>query len=437
MIASEVRPLTRPLRLTTDFSLIIFLVGFSFAIVNVIVMALGYVGRSYDSLGEYALLASGPLLMYLSVAAALGSGRMREFAPFYRLWVRSVIGLLVLLLALGLVRVIVSSEGNAFRAMANDFLMWSYFISGILVGVKSANWRHIDRWLTFWFAIVTVIAIYGWFTLGLATQVASRSNVTWTMPYIIWLLLFAWPYLLLSLNERGFRRKLVIIVGCSIYAVLALAFEKRLSIGQLIMLPAVLALLAVTVQFGAFRLSSLARVGILITLLTVGVIATVSVLDIGERSGDLVQQTSTRFLGEGGILDTTLTNERLTEDPQTLVSELSDLELLIGRGLGGVMTEVTGRGGVSGIVHNGLVTVALKGGFVFVLLWLVGWSRLVWDAFRNSQPALNRYYIPVVIIAALSLSFGTFIGLHPGFAFVGLIVGRCMSRRPAAETSHR
>lgn len=409
----------------------LFLTGLTLSVANVFVMGLGRIGQGYDSAWEYFLLVSGPLALSLSAAVALVSGRLRALRRFYRQWMVSVLFGLVGLVVVGFIRVIFSGESVRLRTFGYDILTWSYFVSSVLVGAKGSNWRAIDRWLVVQFLLGAAVAACSWATNELTKWVIDRPLVTWTTPYYMWQLLYPWSYLILTFDQGGLLRRLAVLAGSGTYATLSMAFQKRVDLVGILSLPVICALIDLFGQRSTRQLKALIRAyvglaaGALLLMLALGLVRSAPIV---------VDLTWHRFVRQGTLGQTILQDYRVSGELGALLAELSGLDWLLGKGFGGTMTGWGDK--VTGVVHNGLVMIVLKGGCVFLVLWTVGWVALAIEALRNKSPALNCYYVPTLMACAFFV-FASFVAAHPRFAFVGLCAGRCMSSELRVHTGHR
>lgn len=410
-----------------DFASRLLVLGMGCSTINVIAAAAGFVGTSYDSLADYVLLASGPAILYLAALAALVSGRARDLALFYRVWVSFVALVLMVALLHGVLRVVDENPWNDWRSLGNDLLVWSYFFAGALVGAGERNWRCLDRWLAFWFAVASALVAINWMHSRDSLQVAvlDRNAMVSTSAYHVWTLLYAWPYFLLTWREGSPLRRMVAIFGSVTYAVGALVFEKRLDTAQLLALPVLLLVIRLISQRRSLGIVGAVRSGTGLGIILAAGIVVASVLGIAGSFQSLYDATTQRFQQKGNMIETVVSNYRLSVEPRNLLAESSPLEILFGKGFG---SRMTGWTGMTGIAHNGLVTVVLKGGVVLGFLWLLGWLRLGWGAVRNKDPYLNRYALPLLLTVIFNLGFGSIVQNAPLFLVASLWAGRCMAR---------
>jgi hypothetical protein len=406
----------------------VFVAGFSAGMASTLLGALGYFGESYDSLMEYLVLGAGPALLYLSALRGWSNPKAGDVAPLWRLWLSGIAMLLVLAFAVGTVRLV--GDLNDLRSFLADILMWSYFWSAILVGCRRANWLVIDRMLLVWFSIYSVVAVHQWLTSGLALEYMVRSRLTTSSTYFAWQGLFAWPYFVLTWGEGGLARKAVTAFGTATFVILAFLFGKRTDVGQV----AFFALLVLFLHFRAQgrrpRLDTVRNAIITTAVFLATAFLAYRSLGVEEALPYAWERLKSRFLEAGTAVETVASNYRLVYETQAVVGEASSSELFLGRGLGGSIFTEAGRGGRTGVVHNGNMMLLLKGGILLLTVWTIGLGRMVWRCLRNRDPLLNRYHVPLTMMAVFSFAgFGNFVQGAPMFGFFMLCAGRCMARR--------
>lgn len=406
-----------------DFSLFAFVGGFSFAMVNGFAQVFGVIGGSYDTPLDYILVLIAPLLFLFSSLAHLQTSRLRDFRPFYRLWI------LVLFICVCILFVIGVLKGNSLRIVIQHVIIWVYFFASVLIGAKSANWVKLDRLLLFWFGISVLLTMWYWLNTELLTTITNRSILTTSRAYIAWNLLFSWPYLILTLNHRGRLARLLTLGGFGTFFILSIAFQKRTAVVQLILLFVLMIHYTLILQKKALiirRISRLLVITILVVAITLGV---AHLTRVAEHQKFFVHAMQQRFQESGSVIDTFLSNDRLTREPSFFFEGATDIEIIFGKGFGGTMLSAASLQREVGVVHNGLVQVALEGGAVLTIIWMFGWVCLILNGLRNRDMFLNRYYAPAIILGGSALmGFGNILQLHPGTCFTMLCAGRCMAR---------
>ena len=398
----------------------LFAISIGFGVFSTVADAYGWAGTSYNSLRDYIFVSVGPLFAWMSVFVGLSEGKLNDMKRFFVSWVFWVGTLIVFLFIYG---VLIQNE---FRLIGQDVLLFSYFFAGLILGTRIDNWVTFDKLLTVIFLMGSVFTILSWLSLGFVPE--NRQSVQWTVPFWIWGgMLFAWPYFLLTIDRGSIFRRIVAVSGIATFLVVAILVEKRAPIVQLGLL---LVLSAYAFRNGSFSVQiRRASKSILVCLFLIvagwGILAVLG-------SGSYFRQASTslfeRFTDKGNVYDSFMSNPRIQLEPQYVLDQLDDHELIFGRGLGGAVDLPSGIWGKrsGGLLHNGMASIALKGGLVFLVIWSIGWLAFIVMFVKNKDPGLNVYYLPLLIVLLPSFVIG-FLALHPSLGFVMMCAGRCMS----------
>jgi hypothetical protein len=141
------------------------------------------------------------------------------------------------------------------------------------------------------------------------------------------------------------------------------------------------------------------------------------------------RQLPVRFIVGGSVATAIQNNPRFSEEAEAVFrGDVTAPELIFGKGLGATIeaspqVSDTGR---SGVLHNGIANIVLKGGFVLLGIIAVGMVMIFWD-FRWIRDR-HAYVCGGLILAAVLVSpFQTFLNTSPLWAINLACLGYLMS----------
>lgn len=405
-----------------DFSFILFFIGLLFYFAEYIRHAIHLDGIIAPRQIIFFSVLSGPFFMFLSMLKALQEGKLKSLMIFYRKWYLLLIFIVVMLLMSG---TLIFSNGP--REILFDFIIFPGIFAGILAGTKTNNINYCDKLIRIVFFLSTLFCILKLGNLGaraIQSTRLDRADYTWDSIYYIWGLIgLLWPYVIIkNENRRSIFRNIIPMLGTSIYFIMAIIYGKRQPFVQLALFLLLIFIKARRSHKYKFLVMSALVVGIVL-LIVIGIF----------KSNDWKQfQTAwiNRFSINGGIWNKFINDDRISYDPLLILTQFSGIELLLGRGLGGVVRDVSGFYPVENTpnLHNGAAFIVLKGGLLLLIVWAVGWLRFIKDFLGEKNRKLYRFYIPYLIIF-MQIFYSPVLSDTGGFVFLMMCSGFAMSNK--------
>jgi hypothetical protein len=411
-----------------------YVLSFRLFCIGTILLYVDFVRNAIDMYGlivpppvRIVSILAGPLFMGFSVAVALTEGQLKRLKATYRSW------LLFLLLTLPFLFVIGALIfGNEKDIVMLDFLLFPTIFAGILAGTKEENWIFFDKLIMAIFVVGLFCCILWLGDLLVAARISVRADrfdivrgsiqtfSCLAMLYSFWGTLGTWPYLLLTIKERGVFSKGVIFLGTLVFFIMAIIYQKRFSFVSL------------TLFFFLIAIKSNIRqlFKMVVILLAVGILSSIAfTFIVGQEAPEYLMKLDRRFHLRGSLWETLIAEDRISYDSKLVFTQFSRLEFVMGRGLGGVVHDISNLypWEMTHSLHNGSALILLKGGIVLLIIWTVGWLFVVKDFIANRNPMLNRYYIPILMVFLTSW-LGVFLSRGVFFAFLMMCAGRIMSR---------
>jgi len=417
---------------------LVFLIHFNnwplaFFMTGITVVYIFYVLLGFDPNTDTVVLHSGHALLLVSLLLGLLQNKMDLLLPKYRIWFYLLLTYVFFLTILGLINGNFSQNRYYF---ATDISSFAYF-SGLLVAIERKNWRFVDSLLLYQFIIGTYLCI---FAMLMYQVPLLYQYVIWTPLYNFWGLLYAAPYFLLTLSNRGTLIKLLIIIGVSIHFILVILALKRIFVGELFLLT----VLYMYLKYRHGKYVSWRQINIFKGVLGfIGLfLLAIIVIQIGQYlshsaeygSGYGLSGLQHRFTRNEGLLITTSEDYRLKYEPATVLEQLSGYSVIFGEGIGAVIpvSILHSPTGSAGDLHNGLAKIFLKGGILFLILWLYIWFVFLKDCLNNRNERLIPNYI-VVLVNVILMIVKTVIVSFPSFGLFMFCAGYCMSREREIE----
>lgn len=324
---------------------------------------------------------------------------------------------------------IISIRGLVFQptayALSRDIFALGY-VSALFVGVKHANWKWLDKIFIVHFAATTIIAIIA---LIPYRSTLYYEAIIWTPLYKSWNNMYGWQYALLTSVYASLSRRLWTVAGITLYVVLFILFQKRTPLlASVLLFSAALILMAnyirtadrINVKALALAIVSVLVVPLVLVTLNPGIVDDVS------SSADQLRE---RFI-IGGTIETAVAKDgRFSVEAQNVIDEVSGspISIALGRGIGAeidvpVAVAPSGR---SGVLHNGLANIILKGGVLLAVLAGTLLLLIIWD-FRWIRDR-HAYICLVLVCTSVALSpFQSFLNTGPlwaiNFACIGYLV---------------
>ena len=391
--------------------------------IAVILIFLNFVRGTLDEKGiifAYHLrvlsIFSGPFFLLLSTFIAITEGQFRRIKNRYRTWIICLLLYFIFIIINGLL-----INRNEIRLVTLDMLMFSMVFPGILIGAKKFNWIRFDKIVINIFLINILFLLPYIGSYGSLMQEMRRTIIVGygQIPYFFWGGLEMWPYILLTMKNRSLFYRIVSIVGIILYFYFALIFLKRA--------PFVYAILFILLYLFSYKLNI--KTVMRNIYLSIAVIITSFLIFWQIEVSSTVERLQGRFVEKGDLTSTLLMSNRISYDYGLVLSQLSSLEYMIGRGLGGTVQDVgeTNYEDMTSTLHNGPALMMLKGGFIWMIIWYSGWFMLIKDFMYNKNKHLNKYFIPILMTFLLTWVFG-FLRITMFFIMITMCSGRLMAK---------
>ncbi len=359
-----------------------------------------------------------PVLLIFSVIAALIEGQYKRLKRHYWMWVLAIHFIIFILFINGL-----AIHFNDYRPIVFDLIYFLYFIPGILIGCKEKNWKGLDQLFLYIFVFNTFLLLPNLTSFQGVVELSRNSIIlaNGQTPYLIWGGLTMWTYFLLTLDGRTTIQKSLIYTSTILYFIFALIFLKRGPFLELFLF------------FSFLLFSNRLRIKFKLdfkTFLFLGIIisSTYPLYKFLEFS-TFAERLNERVYEEGSLTSSVLGNSRIAYDINLVTSQINGLEWIVGRGVGGTVKDI----GYNypdlntHTLHNFFAMILLKGGFIFFIVWYLGWVIFFKDFLQNKRNSLNKFFVPVLIPLLLSWLFG-FINVSVHFLLMMMCAGRIMSK---------
>jgi hypothetical protein len=298
-----------------------------------------------------------------------------------------------------------------------------FFLPGILIGAKRENWAPLDRLIRIFFLINI---IYLLFFVGSFEDMQRRGSIILSfeqIPYFFWGELYLmWPYLVLTMKDKSKFDKFITVLGTILFFYFAIIFLKRspfvnLLLFMFLVFIAYRPIWKLSMNFKTIGLS------VLSILLAIGIFSTI---DYSSSINKFVD----RFTEIDGTVKSSLVNDnRLSYDVMLVKNQLDSYEYLFGKGLGGVVMdhEYNYPEFMTRTLHNSSAQHFLKGGFLLLVVWWLGFLAITKDFFFKKNKEYSAFYIPVLVPFILSWVLG-FLNTSIAFLLLMLCVGKIISK---------
>jgi hypothetical protein len=273
------------------------------------------------------------------------------------------------------------------------------------------------------------IFIYIWLTIDIPMQRRDieLNTLNWEAPRIYWAwgLLYGWQYMFLTFKKKlPFHRKCTTLIGITLYIVFSIIMLKRQMIVELAMVSVFKVLYHV--KEGKINI---------IKWLTVFAAMTVVIFSIFHFDGinsniDYFDKIYLRSKEKGSLLDTLLSNTRLYATPMNIYNQATFLELLYGQGLGsGVLKD----GILDTVVESGLLTIFMKGGIAYLIIWYCGFLFITLETFLVMKGEKVVFGL-LSVMFIFSSPMAPFLIDYPSSGYQMFWLGRSASRIKEFET---
>ncbi|MEX0762557.1 MAG: hypothetical protein WD208_05780 [Dehalococcoidia bacterium] len=396
----------------TDVPFALFIAGFNGKLI-------------YDMLAAVEVAVIQPLeylsflLLGMSLLLSLVSGRLRELRPAYQAWLIWIGFLGFMLLVSGVI------QRHGMYPLSRDLFALTY-LSAIFIGVRRSNWPFLDRMFVAHFGLVTLIAL---FELYAHRAALDRDSIIWTSLYRTWNAMYAWQYFLLTAALGILPRRLLAASGVGLYLLLALLFTKRMPfviVGLLIIGGLVTGLFLNTVTRKGVLMTGAA--GIIVGTIVIGGATLINRDALGSITF-AAAHLQNRFTHQGGVIQAVVGNQRWTDEVDVVMKDTSVAALAFGRGIGvdvPVSFDVASTGR-SGVLHNGIMNILLKGGFLLLVSLIAGAVLIARDTLKTNDRRAIVCGI-ILLVAAAASPFQTFLNTGPAWGLILACAGYLMGR---------
>jgi hypothetical protein len=286
-----------------DLSLKLLVTGMSVLYLHEVLLSLAVI--------HMVIAYTGFIFLFLSLCTAIAEGKLNYLERKYAYWLLAIWLFALFMLLHG------AFLGHDLRYISRD--LWPFcFFACLLGAAKKDNWIAIDRMIYFQFTFAIALVLFIWFAYGLniTREILLQRTSSWEMPRLAWAwgLLNGWPYMLLTYTKSSLRRRIITILGFTIFFVLVLMYEKRN--------PLVFLMLFLGLYIIFFKDRSMTKKMTNKSLIYkfVSVLLAVTALGIGSYIIVRAQETTgyyyvtrliDRSFSRGGFIETLLHNSRL------------------------------------------------------------------------------------------------------------------------------
>ena len=402
--------------INADLSLKLFVTGMSVLYLHEVLLSLAVM--------HMIIAYIGFIFLFLSLCTAILEGKLNYLERKYSNWLLAIWFFALFMLLHGAVL------GHDLRYISRD--LWAFcFFACLLAAAKKDNWIVIDRMVYFQFTFTIVLVLFIWSAYGLniTREILIQKNYSWEMSRLAWAwhLLYSWPYMLLTYKRSSLVRRMITILGFTIFFILALMYTKRNPMVSLIVFIG----LYVIFFKDSLMTKEIAKKSLIYKF--VSVLLAITVLSTGvyliaraqEKSGyNYVAGLLDRSSSRGGFIDTLLHDPRLDSIPKDIIAEAEAYQIVVGQGLGSTIF----RGSVQvNSVENGLMLLFLKGGILYTILWYFGLLNILKDLFRRKKRSVVPFQIMSSVIIIMS-PIQPFFDMNLPVGFIMLWFGRSMAR---------
>jgi len=359
----------------------------------------------------------GFFILFSALLVELKNGSLALLYGKYRLWIICIWFFSIFALFYGM------AKSHSLQFLSRDIWPYSYFAC-LLVAARINTWRAIDKMIYQQFFMGLIVFLYIFTTmdiLRLTRAAYDSSAVPWGgfNIYGAWGLLYGWMYMFLTFNKRQpVFRKIVTCLGIIFFLVFGIMMLKRQVIVELGMI--IVFKLIYEIKIKKTNVFKLMIVFIVIIAVTFSIIKYFEY----RANTQYFRKLILRSTESGSVLATILQNTRFIEQPLNIYNQASGFEILFGQGLG---SSVVKDGVIDTVVESGFLTIFLKGGIIYLMIWYLGFFSILKDTLlrRRRDKLLFGLLSAMFIISSPMAPF--FIGyFSSGYQMFWL--GQCTSR---------
>lgn len=365
---------------------------------------------------EMKLAYSGYFILFIALLIELKNRSLSFLKINYQLWVVSIWLFACFALLHGI------AKSNSLQFLSRDIWPYSYFACFLLAS-RTERWRNIDKMIYQQFIIGLGIFIYIWLTTDIPfeREAISRNTISWDAPRIYWAwgLLFGWQYMFLSLKKEHTRsRKILTFLGMSLYIIFGIIMLKRQVIVELML-----------ISFFKLLYENKIKKRDIVKWATIFVTISIMMFSVikfyeGRENISYIEKIVSRSTEKGSALNTMLSSTRLHETPLNIYNQATFFELLYGQGLG---SSVERDAQIVNVVENGILTIFLKGGLIYVIIWYFGFVLIIMETvFLTRGKKLLFGLLSAMVILGSPLA--PFFIMFPSSAYQMFWFGRISSR---------
>ena len=398
-------------------SLRLFLIGCVLVYLNFLRQTFDQTGQIFGTEIRSISIFIGPFFLILSAITAFMEGQLGRIKPFFQIWIFLIIIYLIFLTISGFF-----IYGNSYRDLVIDIILYAFFVPAILIGAKKQNWLILDKFILLFF-LINLFMLIPYLTSYSSLAAAGRTQIITNdaqIPYFIWGQFSIWMYLCLTLKNRSDIIKFAILAGTIIYFFLAIVFLKR---APFINLSIFFFLFLVSLN-----LKNSSIISIKIFYLSIPILIFSLLLYSLINVGSFYERFESRFYTSGSIYSSLSSSTRLTYDVELVANQFNNMEFLFGRGLGGSVEDIEYKYPEKNTIrlHNSSVQQVMKGGVVFLFLWVIGFLVILKNFLLNENEEYRKFYIPLLTPFLMSWVFG-FLSTSISFLLIMACAGRVMA----------
>ena len=354
-------------------------------------------------------------------------GSIKNLKPVYRRWIFLVFLYIIWMLFRGLGSYDFS---KSLHYLGTDISAFLLFFGGLFAGCQRRSKKAIDSMLFIHFVIAVIVTFASLF--GLKDFV--RGTVVSSGTYWFFGMLYAWPLFLLTIGEQRGLKKIISGAGLSIYFMLAVLCLKRTPFGKFAVYLC-LVMYSYWGRKGVPRTNRYKLIGsmVILAVLLIVFLECFGVRNLGEKYGPGGLQKRFYLVAGGAysdsIVDALSRNYRFSYEPMAVIESCSNYDKMFGKGLGATIDVpyAISPSLKTGILHNSVMTLFLKGGIVFLFIWFSGWLIVLRKFFKNRDATLAPYYAIIIVTIMFSPVAG-FIDSSLGCGLLGICTGRVMAK---------
>lgn len=365
------------------------------------------------------LVRLGPYIIFFASLIVLVKNKLNHIQPFYKIW---LIFIVIYTIFMGFIGIKNSVSYHPFLTDTETMLL---FLSGIIIGSNVRYWKYIDKAYLSIFVLGIFITLAGMTTLN----IFSREETTTSLIYRTQYLLAPITFFIMTWDIRKkISEKIIISFTFCLYFFEQLIFQKRAPSIRLI-----LALLLFLLLFPATKLfnkQTPKRIALSVITIIILIFFSMSYsMEIKNSYSGLVTRISQ-----------SRSDTYRFEQMEIVYENMNTFDKIFGRGLGGYIIDsrlTAWEISVDDTLVNGKTEIEIgnfwyffKGGFVFLVIFLIGIISMIFSYKKALSSPLKLYSWSLLLIFFVFQMIEGFWGseMHLFTLLTGLCVGAFIIR---------